>query len=51
MDAGETLANLGQKWVELVTKNAKIEIESWELEDEIKRLAKRLKIDTELPNN
>ncbi|CAK5023076.1 unnamed protein product [Meloidogyne enterolobii] len=45
MQAGEELTSLGQGWVELVTKNAGMEIAIDALEKEIKTIAKRLKTD------
>ncbi|KAL7073762.1 hypothetical protein ACQ4LE_007245 [Meloidogyne hapla] len=45
IQAGEELAALGQGWVELVTKNAGMEIAIDALEKEIKIIAKRLKVD------
>uniref|UniRef100_A0A915MAV0 Pre-mRNA-splicing factor SPF27 n=2 Tax=Meloidogyne javanica TaxID=6303 RepID=A0A915MAV0_MELJA len=45
MQAGEELTSLGQGWVELVTKNAGMEIAIDALEKEIKTIAKRLKVD------
>lgn len=51
MQTGEKLAALGQGWVELVTKNAGMEIAIDALEKEIKTTAKRLKIDPGLVQN
>jgi len=45
VDVGVNLTSLGKGWVELVTKNAKIEIESWDLEKRVRSLAKRLKVE------
>lgn len=45
MEAGEKLNQLGQSWVELVTKNASMEMASMQMEEEIRQIAKRVKVD------
>jgi len=47
--AGDKLTALGQSWVELVTKNAQLDIVSMALERDIHLIAKRLRVDPEIP--
>lgn len=48
VQAGEKLGQLSQSWVEHVTKNYKMELENLKMENQIKSLAKRLKVDPQL---
>jgi hypothetical protein len=44
-EAGTKLTALGQSWVELVTKNAGLEVAITNAESEIRAMAKRLKVE------
>ena len=48
VEAGNKLAALGQSWVQLVTKNAGMEIAMDAMEAEIRGMAKKLKVDPAL---
>uniref|UniRef100_A0A914BW01 Pre-mRNA-splicing factor SPF27 n=1 Tax=Acrobeloides nanus TaxID=290746 RepID=A0A914BW01_9BILA len=51
LEGGDKLKQLGQGWVEHVTKNYKMELANLDLERQINNLAKKLKVDPETYEN
>lgn len=47
LKVGEQLSEMGKTWVELVSKNANLEIELVKMNNECKKQAKRLRLDTQ----